>query len=84
MEDTRFSETRDGERTGAQQEVMCGARGDRFGVNDIPLREGLPWAMAMPTLHGYTTVLIKKTKFCFGGATACHGVSIPSTKWSLI
>jgi hypothetical protein len=34
------------------QEVMCGARGDRFGVTDTPWREGLPWTTARPTLHG--------------------------------
>jgi hypothetical protein len=35
----------------AREEAMCGARGDRFGVTDTPLREGLPRATARPTLH---------------------------------
>jgi hypothetical protein len=48
MSDTR----RDGDTTRAREEVMRGARGDRFGVTDTPLCEGLAWATARPTLQG--------------------------------
>jgi hypothetical protein len=53
MADTKCSESRqDMDMTRAREEAMCGARGDRFGVTDTPLREGLPRATARPTLHG--------------------------------
>jgi hypothetical protein len=42
----------------AQEEVMCGARRDRFGVTDTPLCEGLLWARARPTLHYIVTNLL--------------------------
>jgi hypothetical protein len=52
MADTKCSESRqDMDMTRAREEAMCGARGDRFGVTDTPLREGLPRATARPTLH---------------------------------
>jgi hypothetical protein len=51
-QDTNCSETRQGRDTlRAREEAMCGTRGDRFGVTDTPLREGLPRATARPTLH---------------------------------
>jgi hypothetical protein len=51
MADTKCSESRqDMDMTRAREEAMCGARGDRFGVTDTPLREGLPRATARPTV----------------------------------
>jgi hypothetical protein len=49
--DGRYDTRRDGDTMRAREEVMCGARRDRFGVTDTPLCEGLPWATARPTLH---------------------------------
>ena len=76
MADTKYSETRrDMDTMRARGEAMCGARRDRFGVTDTPLREGLPRATARPTVP-YTGDSGAIVSMLTGGGGATEETSI--------